>query len=144
LKGRRTVHVLWGFKAFCSKQPKEVEGSIRASRNQSIQGGSRKGKGKSGSRENKECAVGKSLNQCNKDGHGAGHESSLSTVVKSYFGISQFLISSAEIEESLMETKHRVVKCSLKIGDKIIDKHNLINCRATGIAFVDKDCVHHH
>ena len=43
-----------------------------------------------------------------------------------------------------MESKHLVVKCSLKIKDKIIQTHALIDCRATGIAFVDKDFVHHH
>jgi hypothetical protein len=42
-----------------------------------------------------------------------------------------------------MESKHLVVKCSLKIRDAIIDTHALINCGATGIAFVDKDFVYH-
>jgi hypothetical protein len=88
--------------------------------------------------------VGKILNQCNKDGHCAGHESPLSTVVKSCFGISQFSNSSAEIMESLMESKHLVVKCSLKIGDRIIDTHALIDCGALGISFVDKDFVRYY
>ncbi len=43
-----------------------------------------------------------------------------------------------------MDSKHLVVKCSLKIEDKIIDTHALIDCGATGIAFIDKDFVHHH
>ena len=43
-----------------------------------------------------------------------------------------------------MESKHLVVKCSLKIGDRLIDTHALIDCGATGIAFVDKDFVRHH
>jgi hypothetical protein len=43
-----------------------------------------------------------------------------------------------------MESKHCVVKCSLKIGDRIIDMLMLIDCGAMGIAFVDKDFVHHH
>jgi hypothetical protein len=42
-----------------------------------------------------------------------------------------------------MESKHLVVKCSLKIKDKVIDTHALIDCGATGIVFIDKDCVHH-
>ena len=94
--------------------------------------------------ERKGSGVRKSSDQSNKDGNGAGHESPLSTIVKSRFGISQFSISSAEIKESLMESKHLVVKCSLKIGDRLIDTHALIDCGATGIAFVDKDFVRHH
>ena len=43
-----------------------------------------------------------------------------------------------------MESKHLVVKCSLKIGDRLIDTHALIDCGATGIAFVDKDFVRHY
>jgi hypothetical protein len=64
--------------------------------------------------------------------------------VNASFGISQFSIQSAEIKESSMESKHLVVKCSLKIEDKIIDTHALIDCVATGIAFIDKDFVRHH
>ena len=64
--------------------------------------------------------------------------------VNASFGISQFSIQSAEIKESSMESKHLVVKCSLKIEDKIIDTHALIDCGATGIAFIDKDFVRHH
>jgi hypothetical protein len=36
------------------------------------------------------------------------------------------------------------VKCSLKIEDKLIDTHTVIDCGATAIAFIDKDFVHHH
>ena len=43
-----------------------------------------------------------------------------------------------------MESKHLVVKCLLKIKDKVINTHALIDCGATGIAFVDKDFVHYH
>jgi hypothetical protein len=78
------------------------------------------------------------------DGSCTGHESPLSTIVKSRFGISQFSIGSAEIKESLMESKHLVVKCLRKIGDRLIDTHVSIDCGATGIAFVDKDFVRHH
>jgi hypothetical protein len=64
--------------------------------------------------------------------------------VKASFGISQFSNQSAEIKESSMESKHLVVKCSLKIENKLIDTHALIDCGATGIAFIDKDFVRHH
>jgi hypothetical protein len=43
-----------------------------------------------------------------------------------------------------MESKHLVVKCSLKIGDKFIDTHALMDCGATGIAFIDNNFVRHH
>jgi hypothetical protein len=140
LEGRGSVHVLWGFKAFCGKFPKEVEGSIRTNGNQSIQGRSRKGKGKSG--ERKGSGIGKSLAQCNKDGNCTGNKSPLS--VDASFGIYQFSIQSAEIKEFSMESKHLVVKFSLKMDDKIIDIHAFIDCGATEIAFIDKDFVRNH
>jgi hypothetical protein len=101
---------------------KEIQSSVRTGGNQFIQR-------KSGLRERKGTGsrVGKRLNQCNKDGHCAGHESPLSTVVKSRFGILQFAISSAELKVSLMERKHLVVKCSLKIRDRLIDTNTLID-----------------
>jgi hypothetical protein len=37
------------------------------------------------------------------------------------FGISQFSIDSAAIEESSMERKDLVVKCTLNIGNRLID-----------------------
>jgi hypothetical protein len=43
-----------------------------------------------------------------------------------------------------MESKHLVVKYSLKIEDEIIDFHALIDYAATGITFLEKDCVCHH
>jgi hypothetical protein len=136
------VHVLWGFKAFRGQLPKEVEGSISASGNQPIQGKFRERKGESRSGERNGSRVGKSFVQFKKDGDCTGNESPLS--VNASFGISQFSIQSAEIKEFSMESKHLIVKCSLKIGDKLIDTHALIDCGATGIAFIDKDFVHHH
>jgi hypothetical protein len=43
-----------------------------------------------------------------------------------------------------MESKYLVVKCSLKVEEKIINTHALIDCGATGIAFIDKDFVRHY
>ena len=43
-----------------------------------------------------------------------------------------------------MESKHLIMKCMLKIEDKIVNTHTLIDCRATGIAFIDKEFVYHH
>ena len=43
-----------------------------------------------------------------------------------------------------MDSKHFVVKYSLKIKDKVIQIHTLIDCGATGIVFVDKDFICHY
>ena len=43
-----------------------------------------------------------------------------------------------------MESKHLVMKCLLKIEENVVNTHALIDCGATGIAFVDKDFVRHH
>jgi hypothetical protein len=47
------------------------------------------------------------------------------------------------LEES-MEGKHLVITCSLTIRDYVIHTHALIDCGATGIAFMDQDFAHHH
>lgn len=60
------------------------------------------------------------------------------------FGMSQFSISIAEIKETFMDSKHLVMKYSLKVEEKIIDTHALIDCGATGIAFIDKDFVRNY
>jgi hypothetical protein len=38
LNGRRTVYILWEFKAFRSQLPKEVEDSVRTGGSNTIQG----------------------------------------------------------------------------------------------------------
>jgi hypothetical protein len=43
-----------------------------------------------------------------------------------------------------MEGKHLVVVCQLSFNKKNITTHALIDCGATGIAFIDKDFIHHH
>jgi len=43
-----------------------------------------------------------------------------------------------------MEGKHLVITCSLTIGDQVIQTHALIDCGATGIAFMDQDFARHH
>ena len=46
-----------------------------------------------------------------------------------------------EIKESIIESKHLIVKCFLNIKDKIIQTHTIIGCGATGIIFVNQDFV---
>jgi hypothetical protein len=43
-----------------------------------------------------------------------------------------------------MEGKHLVIMCSLIIGDQEVQTHALIDCGATGIAFMDQDFARHH
>ena len=43
-----------------------------------------------------------------------------------------------------MEGRHLVVLCKLSFGDQTIATHALIDCGATGIAFVDEDFARHH
>jgi hypothetical protein len=43
-----------------------------------------------------------------------------------------------------MEGKHLVITCSLTIRDQVIQTHALIDCGATGIAFMDQDFARHH
>jgi len=43
-----------------------------------------------------------------------------------------------------MARKHLIITCSLTVRDKVIQTHVLIDCGATGIAFMDQDFAHHH
>ena len=43
-----------------------------------------------------------------------------------------------------MEGKHLVVLCNISFGNKTVATHALIDCGATGIAFVDEDFARHH
>jgi hypothetical protein len=60
------------------------------------------------------------------------------------FGISRFPISNVDVLEVPMEGKHFVITCSLTIHDQVIQTHALIDCEATGIAFMDQDFACHH
>jgi hypothetical protein len=53
-------------------------------------------------------------------------------------------MSSTEIKKSSMESKHHVMKCSLKTENNTSDTHALIDCRATGIVSINKDFIHHY
>ena len=49
-----------------------------------------------------------------------------------------------EVLEGSMEGKHLVITCSLTVNNQEISTHALIDCRATGIAFMDQDFARHH
>jgi hypothetical protein len=60
------------------------------------------------------------------------------------FGISRLSVSKVEVLEGSMEGKHLVITCSMTVNNKEIPTHALIDCGATGIAFMDQDFAHHH
>jgi hypothetical protein len=60
------------------------------------------------------------------------------------FGISRLSISKVEVLEGSMEGKHLVITCTLTINNQEIPTHALIDCGATGIAFMDQDFARHH
>jgi hypothetical protein len=59
------------------------------------------------------------------------------------FGISRLSVSKVEILEGSMEGKHIVITCTLTVNNKEIPTHALIDCEATGIAYMDKDFACH-
>jgi hypothetical protein len=49
-----------------------------------------------------------------------------------------------EVLEGSMEGKHLVITCTLTVNNQEISTHALIDCGATGIAFMDQDFGRHH
>jgi hypothetical protein len=49
-----------------------------------------------------------------------------------------------EVLGESMEGKHLVKMCSLTVDNQEIQTHALIDCGATGIAFMDQDFALHH
>jgi len=60
------------------------------------------------------------------------------------FGISRLSVSKVEVLEGSMEGKHLVITCTLTVNNQEIPTHALIDCTATGIAFMDQDFARHH
>jgi hypothetical protein len=60
------------------------------------------------------------------------------------FGISRLSVSKVEVLEGSVEGKHLVIICTLTINNQEIPTHALIDCVATGIAFMDQDLACHH
>jgi len=58
--------------------------------------------------------------------------------------MSRFSISKVDVLEGSMEGKHLVITCLLTIQDQVIQTHALIDCGATGIAFIDQEFARHH
>jgi len=59
------------------------------------------------------------------------------------FGISCLSVSKVEVLEGSTEGKHLVITCTLTVNNQEIPTHALIDCSATGIAFMDQDFARH-
>jgi predicted aspartyl protease len=53
-------------------------------------------------------------------------------------------VKDAAIEEGSMDGNHLVVTCTLSLNHKEISTYALIDCGATGYAFIDQDFANHH
>jgi hypothetical protein len=60
------------------------------------------------------------------------------------FGISRLSVGKLEVLEGSMEGKHLVITYSLTVNNQEIPTHALIDCGATGMAFMDQDFARHH
>jgi predicted aspartyl protease len=65
-------------------------------------------------------------------------------VLAKILSISSTAIRDAAIEEGSMDGKHLVVRCDLSFNPKKIPTHAVIDCGATGYAFVDQAFATHH
>jgi hypothetical protein len=63
---------------------------------------------------------------------------------RKWFGISRLSVCKVEVLEGSMEGKHLVMTCILTMNNKEIPTHALIDCGATGIAFMDQHFARHH
>jgi len=78
-----------------------------------------------------------------KDGSSVDGKSFVLNALKC-FGISRLSVSKVEVLEGSMEGKHLVITCTLTMNNQEIPTHALIDCGATGIAFMDQDFARHH
>jgi hypothetical protein len=60
------------------------------------------------------------------------------------YQLSSFSLSSVVTKEISMDGKHLVVTCILSDGNNKIKTYALIDCGATGYAFIDDTFVRHH
>jgi predicted aspartyl protease len=65
-------------------------------------------------------------------------------VLANIFSISSTTVKDVAIEEGSMDGKHLVMTCTLSLNGKEIPTHALINCGATGYAFIDQDFANRH
>jgi predicted aspartyl protease len=60
------------------------------------------------------------------------------------FSISSTTVKDAAIEEGSIDGNHLIMTCTLSLNHKEISTHALIDCGATGYAFIDQDVANRH
>ena len=78
-----------------------------------------------------------------KDGSAVDGKSFVSNTLRC-FGISRLSVSKVEVFEESMEGNNLVITCTLTVNNQEIPTHALIDCGATGIAFMDQDFARNH
>ena len=106
-----------------------------------IQGGWRRGLGTRNPARFR--GIGKRLGQCKQDGALVDGNRFVLNALK-YFGISHLSVSKVEVLEGSMEGKHFVITCTLAVNNQEISTHALIDCGATGIAYIIQDFASRH
>jgi len=64
--------------------------------------------------------------------------------VLSCLSVSGIALQDVEIQGKTMDGKHLIVTCTIFVGPKSVRTYALIDCGATGLAFVDEEFAHHH
>jgi len=131
---RWKVFILWWVNPQGSRMCGEKEGS-------DISGGRSRGKGSWN--RNRFQGIRKWIGQMTKDGPSVHDESFVSDAIKC-IGISHVSVSKVEVLERSKEGNHLVITCTLTMNNQEIPTHTLIDCWATGIAFMDQDLACHH
>ena len=72
-------------------------------------------------------------------GHSLGNDQPSST---GNLVVSAVSLTEIELTEDQLDGKHIVISCSLSFGDIRVQTHALIDCGATGYAFVDEEFAH--
>ena len=62
----------------------------------------------------------------------------------SSLSLSAFSLSSSLVNKSLLESDHFIVPCTLSSGSYKRHSHALVDCGATGYAFIDEEFARHH
>jgi hypothetical protein len=65
-------------------------------------------------------------------------------VLANIFSISSTAVKDAAIEEGSIDENHLVMMCTLSLNSKEIPTYTVIDCRATGYAFIDQDFADCH
>jgi hypothetical protein len=68
----------------------------------------------------------------------------LSPVLANIFSISSTAVKDVAIKEGSMDGNHLIMIYTLSLNSKEIPTHALIDCGATGYAFIDQDFANRH